>query len=253
MTPKFIRSDNGLEFILPDLYASKGIIRQRSCVEIPEKNGRIERKHQHILNVARALLFQSKLPNIFWSYAVLYSVFLINRVSTPLLKHKSPYQVLYYSLRGIHSFKVFGCLCYASTLQDHRTKLQSRARKGIFLGYKSSSKGFVLFDLDLIEIFFSRNVVFHELILPYSSSSPSPTSNWQYFSPSSTHSSIFYNPHNSISISSPPSAFPPTPPVILASPSRPYIPPPIRTSTRNKNNSKLSARLYLYCFYYFLC
>jgi len=83
----------------------------------------MERKHQHILNVARALLFQSKLPNIFWSYAVLHSVFLINRVSTPLLKNKSPYKVLYDSLPDINSFKVFGCLCYASTLQAHRTKL----------------------------------------------------------------------------------------------------------------------------------
>jgi len=91
ITPKFARSDNGLEFLLPEFYASKGIIHQRSCVETPEQNGTVERKHQHILNVARALLFQSKLPNIFWSYAVLHLVFLINRISTPLLKHKSPY------------------------------------------------------------------------------------------------------------------------------------------------------------------
>jgi len=32
LTPKFIRSDNGLEFLLPDFYASKGIIHQRACV-----------------------------------------------------------------------------------------------------------------------------------------------------------------------------------------------------------------------------
>jgi len=174
LPPKFIRSNNGPEFLLPDFYASKGIIHQRSCVETPEQNGRVERKHQHILNVGRALLFQSKLPNIFWCYAVLHSVFLTNRVSTPLLKNKSPYQVLYDYLPDIHSFKVFGCLCYASTLQAHRTKLQSRAKKYIFLGYKSGFKGSVLFDLDSRKIFVSRNVVFRELILPYSSSSPSP-------------------------------------------------------------------------------
>jgi len=123
VTPKIIRSDNGPEFLLSDFYASQGIIHQKSCVETPQQNGRVERKHQHILNVARALLFQSKLPNFFWSYAVLHVVFLINRVPTLVLNNKSPYQVLYNTLPDINSFKIFGCLCYASTLQAHRTKL----------------------------------------------------------------------------------------------------------------------------------
>jgi len=94
-------------------------------------------------------------------------VFLINRVPTPVLNNQSPYHVLYNTLPDINSFKVFGCLCYASTLQAHRTKLQSRARKYIFLGYKSGYKGFVLYDLNTKEIFISKNVTFHESILPY--------------------------------------------------------------------------------------
>jgi len=148
ITPKYIRSNNGPEFLLPEFYASKGIIHQKSCVETPQQNGRVERKHQHILNVARALLFQSKLPNFFWSYAVIHAIFLINRVPTPILKQKSPYQLLYGFLPDIHSFKVFGCLCFASTLLAHRSKLQSRARKSVFLGYKSGTKGYVLYNLD---------------------------------------------------------------------------------------------------------
>jgi hypothetical protein len=74
-TVKVIRSDDGPEFIMPKFYASKGIIHQTSCVETPQQNARVERKHQHILNIARALLFQAHLPKTFWSYAVLHAIF----------------------------------------------------------------------------------------------------------------------------------------------------------------------------------
>jgi len=167
ITPKTIKIDNGLEFMLNDFYALHGIVHHKSCVETPQHNGRVERKHQHILNVARALLFQSKLPPAFWSYVVLHALFLINRVSTPLLHNQSPYLVLHNKLPSLDLFKVFGCLCFASTLQNHITKLHSRARKSIFLGYQSGYKGYVLFDLNSREIFISKHVSFHETILPY--------------------------------------------------------------------------------------
>jgi transposase InsO family protein len=91
---KIIRSDNGPEFIMPQFYSSKGIIHQTSCVETPQQNGRLERKHQHILNIARALLFQAKLAKHLWSYAVLHAIFLINRVPSPILQNKCPYELL---------------------------------------------------------------------------------------------------------------------------------------------------------------
>jgi len=57
ITPKILRSENGTEFDLPSFYSSKGIFHHRSCMETPQQNARAERKHQHILNVGRALLF----------------------------------------------------------------------------------------------------------------------------------------------------------------------------------------------------
>jgi len=81
------------------------------CVETPQKIGRVERKHQHILNVSRALFFQSKLPPSIWSYFILHVVFLINRVLTPIVYHKSPYHILHNKAPALTLYKVFGCLC----------------------------------------------------------------------------------------------------------------------------------------------
>jgi len=168
---KIVRNDNGPKFMLKEFYDEKGIIHKRSCVYTPQKNGRVERTHQHILDVSRALMFQSKLPKKFWSYAVLHAVYLINRIPTKILNNKSSYEVLYGEVPYLSILKVFGCLSYASTLPVNRHKFDSRAKKCAFLGYKSGIKGFVLVDVHTSEILVSRNMKFFYLEFSFHSSS----------------------------------------------------------------------------------
>ncbi|KAL1221457.1 Retrovirus-related Pol polyprotein from transposon TNT 1-94 [Cardamine amara subsp. amara] len=83
---KTVRSDNGGEFIsLRSFFETNGAVHQTSCVETPQKNGRVERKHRHILNMARALLFQAQLPIRFWGESVLAATYLINRTPSIIL------------------------------------------------------------------------------------------------------------------------------------------------------------------------
>lgn len=91
--------------------------------------------------------FSPNFPLVIGLNVVLHAVFLINRVTTPLLNHKSPYHVLYDKVLDSNVFKVFGCYCFASTLKSHITKLQSRAKNSIFLGYQSGYKGYILLDI----------------------------------------------------------------------------------------------------------
>nr|GMD22353.1 Retrovirus-related Pol polyprotein from transposon TNT 1-94 [Ipomoea batatas] len=145
-----------------NFFSENGIIHQRSCVNTPQQNAIVERKHQHILNVARALRFQAHLSLEFWGHCVMHAVYIINRLPSPVIECSSPYQQLYGEVPDITNLKVFGCLCYAATLSGNRHKMAPRGRKRLFIGIPAGTKGYMLYDLNDGSIFVSRDVAFYE-------------------------------------------------------------------------------------------
>ena len=132
---KCFRSDNALEFKLSDFYFAKGIIHQTSYAYTPLQNFVVERKHQHILSLARVLQIQSNLPLPFLVDYVLIAVYLINRLPSSLLHNKTPYELLFRKFHSYSHLKAFGCLCFASTTSPKPSKFSHRARKCVFIGY----------------------------------------------------------------------------------------------------------------------
>ena len=108
---KTIRSDNGLAFLLKYFYEEHGILHQRSCVSTTQQNTRVERRHQHILNISKALMFQSNIPKVYWSYVVQHALFFINIIPTKLLNNRSSYEVIFCEARDLNLIKTYGCLC----------------------------------------------------------------------------------------------------------------------------------------------
>ena len=57
---------------------------------------------------------------------------------------------------------MFGCPTFVHI--DNR-KLESKSKRCLFLGYKSSVKGYKLWDLEVSKVVISRNVIFYEIII----------------------------------------------------------------------------------------
>ncbi|GJU00031.1 putative RNA-directed DNA polymerase [Tanacetum coccineum] len=171
-TVKIFRSDNGTEFVNQNFHKfckEKGIVHQTSCAYTPQQNGVVERKHRHLLNVARCLMFQGGIPLRFWTECVLTATYLINRLPSSVLNGKSPYEMIYKNHPNLSHIRMFGCLCFASILSNH-DKLTNRSEKCVMMGFSSSQKGYRLFSLDRHQFLVSRDVKFFESIFPFKES-----------------------------------------------------------------------------------
>lgn len=70
-------------------FAAKGIIHQSSCIDTPQQNDIVERKNKHLLEVARSLIFATKVPKYLWGEVVLIVAFLLNKMPLRLLNFLS--------------------------------------------------------------------------------------------------------------------------------------------------------------------
>lgn len=90
---------------MEDYYHKRDIIHQKTCIETPQQNAIVERKHQHIFDVARALKFQSDIPMRYWNDCILSAVYLINRTPTQLLNKKLILKSLLNINQTMHTLK----------------------------------------------------------------------------------------------------------------------------------------------------
>lgn len=72
---KNVRIDSNSQFTsinFQTLLTKNGIIHQKTYVYTPQQNGVVERKHKHLLQLARSLMMQAYLPKYFCPFLFLW-------------------------------------------------------------------------------------------------------------------------------------------------------------------------------------
>ena len=163
-----VRSNNGTEFVcLGKYFQDSGIVHQTTCVDTLQQNGHVERKHMHILNVARALLFQSSLLVKFWGEAILTTTHVINMTPSKVLKGSSPNEMLFGAKPAYEMLRVFGSLYYVHRRDRVKDKLGERSRRCVFVGYPFGKKAWRVYDVEKKEFVVSRDISFSEEEFPF--------------------------------------------------------------------------------------
>ncbi|KAI3742536.1 hypothetical protein L1987_60221 [Smallanthus sonchifolius] len=137
-----IRSDNGSEFKNSKMglfCLQKGIHHEFSAPYVPQQNGVAERKNRTLVETARTMLADSKLPVTFWAETVNTACHVLNRVLTVKRHNKTCYELLNNRKPNLEYLLPFGNPCNLLKVRDVPTKFSAKAIEGIFLGYVANS------------------------------------------------------------------------------------------------------------------
>jgi transposase InsO family protein len=112
-----------------DYCNNHGIKRQFSVARTPQQNGVVERKNRTIQEMARTMIMDSKLTDIFWTRVVHTTVHIQNRVMLRNNTDKTPYELWKGRPTNVKHFRVFGSKWYNKREDGIMGKFESRVDK----------------------------------------------------------------------------------------------------------------------------
>jgi len=169
---KCLHTDNGREYTSDELFEylqAHRIQRQFTYSSTPQQNGVAERKNRHLAETCRSMLHAKNVQPRFWAECMKTVVYVINRLPQVRLGFISPYQKLWNVRPVVSHFRIFGCVCYVFVPDHLRSKLDKKVIRCIFMGYDHERKGWRCCDPTMGRCYTSRNVVFDEASLWWSS------------------------------------------------------------------------------------
>jgi len=158
-----MRSDGGGEYKSNELKRHCEELRLQhniTCPYTPQHNEVVERKNRTIMDMVRSTLKAKGMPNYFWAEAVTCAVYLINRSPTQSVPNTTPIEAWSGFKPNVKHLKVFGSITYAHVPKAARSKLDDKAEKTIFIGYKHG--GYKLYNPMTKEVIINHDVTFAE-------------------------------------------------------------------------------------------
>ncbi|GKB09832.1 putative ribonuclease H-like domain-containing protein [Tanacetum coccineum] len=129
---KIIKYDNGTEFkniVMDDFCKEKGIRREYSVARTPQQNRVVERRNRTLIEAARTMLADSKLPTTFWAEAVSTACYVQNMVLIVKPHNKTPYELFRGIKLALSFMKPFGCHVTILNTLDSLGKFDGKSDK----------------------------------------------------------------------------------------------------------------------------
>nr|GEX89223.1 putative ribonuclease H-like domain-containing protein [Tanacetum cinerariifolium] len=120
----------------------KGIRREFSNARTPYQYRVAERRNRTLIEAARTMLADAKLPVTFWAEAVNTGCYVQNMVLVNKSQNKTPYGLFNSRIPSIGFLRPFGCHVMILNTLYHLGKFDAKGDEDYFVGYSLSSKAF---------------------------------------------------------------------------------------------------------------
>jgi hypothetical protein len=161
---KAFRSDRGGEFNNDEFASylkSRGTHREFTVHDTHEQVGVAERLNRTKVELARAMLFDAKLPMFLWAEAMHHAIWIKNRSPTRALDGMTPFEARYGTKPDLSALVPFGTRAWVKIMDAG--KLEPRAKLGFFVGFDDESTGFRIYYPDKRTVNPEREVTFDRL------------------------------------------------------------------------------------------
>ncbi|GKE62025.1 ribonuclease H-like domain-containing protein, partial [Tanacetum coccineum] len=140
-------------------------LRQFSVTRTPQQNRVAKKRNRTLIDAAKTMLADSKLPTTFWTEAVNTACYVQNRVLVVKPHNKTSYELFHGRTLNLSFMRPFRCLVTILNTIYHLGKFHGKADEGFFVGYSLNSKAFRVFN--------SKTMIVEEnLYIRFSESTP---------------------------------------------------------------------------------
>jgi hypothetical protein len=108
------------------------------------------------------MLHDQGLPLFLWDEACHTVVYLQNKSPHRAVGSMTPKEAFSGKKPEVGHFQIFGCITYSYVPSEKRTKMEPMAERGIFVGYRETSKAFRIYLPSLRKTILRRDVRFGE-------------------------------------------------------------------------------------------
>ena len=162
---KTLKSDGGTEYdnrVFNEFCEKNRIMREFSAPRCPPQNGGSERMNRTVEQMARCLLLEADLPLWMWPFAVLYAIYIKNRVPHKAIGSRIPIELFHDTTVDYSEIHTFGCRVEYLVDDEQKNKFEERSRDGVFLGIPNNYAAYYAYSTSKRKVLVRRHVKFLE-------------------------------------------------------------------------------------------
>ncbi|GJR17947.1 putative ribonuclease H-like domain-containing protein [Tanacetum coccineum] len=127
-----------------------------------QQNDVVERRNRILIEAARTMLADSKLPTTFWAEAVNTACYVQNKLLVVKPQNKTPYELFRARTPTLSFMRPFRCHVTTLNTLDYLGKFDGKSDEGFFIRYSLNSKDFRVYNITTRKVKESLHIRFFE-------------------------------------------------------------------------------------------